>query len=167
MGQSIVVPGGGGSGGASTPQSVGTIWVVNSTNASSAYANGLRYIKMIDGATEFVEFQFLSVVTGNVTFVFSYAMSSATANSVRLRFDSLIVTAGGNPTTAVTTGTAFTVTPGSNVLVQEVDSGDSANLTLAVTAGDIVYGYLTRLGTDGADTHTGDFRLIDIRAMAA
>jgi hypothetical protein len=139
------------------------VWTANSAVASSAFGNGLRYVPMRDAQSDYIEFQFVAPSTGNVALTVLYAMSAASGNNVRLRFDWLVLSSGGNPSAAVTTGTAFTITPGNDTLVHSVTSSDSSDLSVAVTAGDTVYGKLYRLGTDGADTHTGDMRVIELR----
>jgi hypothetical protein len=153
----------GGSGSSAASPGGGTVWAANSAVASSALGNGLRYVPLRDAQSDYIEFQFVATSTGTVSLSALYAMSAASGNSVRLRLDTLVVSEGGNPSAAVTTGTAFTITPGNDTLLHAVDSGDSGDLSIDVVAGDIVYGKLYRLGTDGADTHTGDMRVIELR----
>lgn len=140
-----------------------TIWIANSAVVSSAYANNVRYIPMRHSQSDYVEFQFIAGSTGTVQLQTIYAMSAAESNNVRLRLDVLTLASAANPTTSVTTGTAFTVTPGNDVLIHTVTSSNSSDFALSVTAGNVIYCYLTRLGSDGADTHSGDFRLIEIK----
>lgn len=143
----------------------GTVWIANSSVASSAMANDLRYVPLRDAQTDSFAFQFVAYRAGTVSLTVNYVMSASEANNVRLRFDWIVLSAGDNPTTALTTGTAFTVTPGANVLMQQVTSTSSADLAITIaTAGQVVCGKLYRLGTDGADSHTGDMRIIDVRA---
>lgn len=143
----------------------GTVWVANSSQASSAFGNSLRYVALRDAQSDYIEFQFCAWKP-NHTIEVNYAMSSSEANAVRVRLDVLKLAAGDAPSTAATTGTAFTVTPGSNVTVQQIKSTDSADLALtSLASGRIVYCRLTRLGSDGADTHTGDMRVIEVRAV--
>lgn len=154
---SVAAGGGGGPGGY-------TVWSADSAVTSSSYGNGLRYVPMRDAQDDYIQFQLLAGATGTLSFLLRYAMSSASSNVVRLRVDSLTMAAGGNPSTALTTGTAFTVTPGSDTLAHDVTSSDSANLSFAVTAGDTVVVKISRLAlSDAADTHAGDFRAIDVR----
>jgi len=146
-----------------TANCAGTVWASNSSQVSSAYANGVRYVPLLDANSDYVEFQFVATFTGTVRLDVLYAMSSALANGVRMRLDWVKLASGDNPTTAVTTGTAFTVTPAATTDVHTIDTTNSADFALAVVAGQTVYFKLYRLGTDGADTHTGDQRIIEIR----
>lgn len=149
--------GGGGSGSGSNNR---TVWVANSSVASSAYANGLRYIPLRDANSDYIEFQFVAERTTTLEIVVCYAMSSSEANAITLRLDSLVISSGGNPTTAVTTGSNFNVSPGSDVLIHTVTSSNSGDLNFSVTAGDLVYCKLVRLGS--SDSHSGDMRVIEV-----
>lgn len=152
---------GNGSSGAGGPAG-STVEVADSSAASSAYGNNLRYTPLRNAQSDTISFQFVAPVTGTVNVTVIYAMSSAEAANVRLRFDAVALGAGDNPTTAQSAGTAFTITPGNDVLLHEVDSGDSASFAIAVTAGDIVFCTLSRLTAD-APAHTGDMRVIEVR----
>lgn len=143
----------GGSGSSAT----GNIWVVDSSVASSAYPNNVRYVPLGSGASDYVEFQLAAA--GDVTLQLVYAMSGASANDVTLRLDSLIMSAGTDPSQAATVGTPFTVTPGNDVLWHATTGAESSDLSLTVSDGDLVYVRVTR--TDA--THPGDFRLIEMR----
>lgn len=140
-----------------------TVWIANSAVVSSAYANNVRYIPMRHSQSDYVEFQFIAGNTGILQLQTIYAMSAAESNNVRLRLDTLILASAANPTTSATTGTAFTVTPGNDVVIHTITSSNSSDFAISATAGNVVYCYLTRLGSDGADTHSGDFRLIEIK----
>jgi hypothetical protein len=140
-----------------------TVWIANSAVVSSTYANNVRYIPMRHSQSDYVEFQFIAGNTGTLQLQAVYAMSSAESNNVRLRLDTLFLASASNPTTSATTGTAFTITPGNDTVIHTITSSNSSDFALSVTAGNIVYCILTRLGSDGADTHTGDLRLIEIK----
>lgn len=142
-----------------------TVWISNSSVASSTYANSLRYIPIRHSQSDFVEFQFIPSTTAIVQLQIGYAMSSATASDIRLRLDTLSVASGGDPTTSLTTGTAFTISASNDVLTHTLTSASSSNLALSVTAGSVFYGKFIRLGSDGADTHTGDMRILEIRML--
>jgi hypothetical protein len=92
-------------------------------------------------------------------------MSSTLAANVTLQFDKAQIGEGANPTAAATSGTPFTIAAVADVLTHTVDSDDSASLSFAVTAGQIIYCRLTRLGANVLDTHTGDMRLIEVRVQ--
>lgn len=141
----------------------GTLWALNATQLSSLYGNGLQYVPLVDGNSDSVEYQFVPGFTGTIKFEFLYAMSAANGGNVRLRFDVLQLADGDNPTTAATTGAAFSVTPGNDVVLHRLTSVQSASLAFAVTAGRIVKVLLTRLGADGLDTHTGNMQIVEAR----
>ena len=141
------------------------VQVVASSQASSVLPNGVSYVPMSHGVDEYISFQITAMQTGTLEVSALYSMSAAEANDVRLRLDTLVLGAGDDPTTSVTTGTAFTLTPGSDTLAHVLDSGDSADFSIAVTAGDTVYCSLYRLGTSILDTHTGDMRVIQLQVQ--
>lgn len=142
----------------------GTVWVANSATTSSAFANGVRYVPIRDAQSDYIEFQFVASKTGDGRLAVNYSMSASEANNVRLRLDVLKLSPNDTPSTAATTGTAFTVSPGANVTMKEIDSDDSSDFTISgLTVGQVIYCKLSRLGADGADTHTGDMRIIEAR----
>jgi hypothetical protein len=141
-----------------------TVWSADSAVSSSAHANGVRYVPLRNAQSDTLTFQFASARTGTLELAVHYAMSAAEANGVRLRVDSLALSAGDNPSDALTTGTAFTLTASNDVFLHQITSSDSGDLSFAVTLADIVIVTITRLGSDGADTHTGDFRVYQVRA---
>lgn len=140
---------------------VGSIWVVDSSQDSSELANGVTYVPMFHGNSDWIKYQFRASVTRTVKFYFPYVMSSSSGNDVRFRMDSLAVSDGSSPAAAVTTGTAFTVTPGDDVNQHTLSKADSADLTLSVTAGQLLYFKLFRLGAAGEDTHLGELRMME------
>lgn len=142
-----------------------TPWVIDSAVATSAFANDVRYVPMRHSNSDYIMFQFASAKTGPINISFRYAMSSSEANNIRLRADSYVLSTGGNPSTALTTGTAFTLSATNDVLLHELTSSSSSDLTISVSAGDILVFKLTRLGSDGADTHTGDMRIVEVRMV--
>jgi hypothetical protein len=144
-----------------------TMSAVDSSQASSAYANGLRYVPLAHSASNVISFQLVAALTGTFSATAHYAMSSALSANVRLRVDSFVLASGGNPAGSLTTGTAFTVAAANDVLDHALTSAASADLTFAVTAGSKIFLSLTRLGSDGADTHTGDMRVADIEVSIA
>lgn len=141
-----------------------TVWAVNSSQVSSVFGGNtvLRYVPLLHGNSDFVEFQLLPANTGTMNVAILYAMSSASANNVRVRIDRLSVAVGGDPTTALTNGTATTITPGSDTLLHSLTNSTDTDLAISVTAGIPLYIRLTRLGADVADTHTGDMRVVDV-----
>lgn len=141
-----------------------TVWSADSAVGSSAHANGVRYVPLRNAQSDTITFQFASARTGTLELAARYAMSAAEANGVRLRVDSLVIGDGDNPSDALTTGTAFTLTTTNDVLSHQVTSSDSGELNFSVTLGEVVIVTITRLGSDGADTHTGDFRVYQVRA---
>jgi hypothetical protein len=161
----LLIKGGGGGAGPTGPAGSaslagGTIWILSSSQPSSPYASGLRYIPCRHAFSDYVEFQFIAAASGTAELRLALAMSSAEAVGVRWRVDRGLVAEGGDPTTALATGTAFTWTPLASVLRQDIDSRHSADLSFAVTKNDVVIIRITRLGTDGDDDHTGAARII-------
>lgn len=142
-----------------------TAWVIDSSVATSAFANDIRYIPLRHLQSDYIMFQFVSAKTGSINISFRYAMSSSEANNIRLRADWFVLSTGGNPSTALTTGTAFTLSATNDVLLHELTSSSSSDLTISVSTGDILVFKLTRLGSDGADTHTGDMRILEVRMV--
>jgi hypothetical protein len=140
-----------------------TIWIVDSSVASSAYANGVRYVPLRHSQSDYISFQLVAAATGTFALTFHYAMAGASSASLRLRADRFVLSAGGNPAGSVTTGTAFTVAAANDALDHQLTSSASSDLSFSVTAGDKVYCYLTRLGTDLVnDTHTSDMRVVEV-----
>ena len=133
------------------------IWVVGSSVVGSSFANGIRYYPLASGASDFVEFQV--VASSRFTLELVYAMSSASASLPILRVDSLVLSEGEDPTTALTAGTPFTINPGNDVLLHTTTGLESADLSLAASEKDLVMIRITR--TDAA--HPGDLRLIEVR----
>ena len=138
---------------------IGGIWVIDSSELSSTYPNGLRYVPLVSGGTDTVEFQFAVGTTGTLNLHLIYAMSGASANDITLRVDTLVLGDSGVPSTAMTAGTPFDVTPGNDVNIHWVTQADSGDLSLAVTAGDTIRVLITR--TDA--THPGDMRITELR----
>jgi len=139
------------------------VWVAAGTASSSVYNNGLRYVPLRNAQTDEIEFQFVCASSGSLETIIYYAMSAANAGGIRLQFDSLAVGIGDDPNTTPTLGSAFTITPGSNTTIHSASQTESSTLLLSADVGDLVYCRLTRSGSDAADTHTGDLRLIEIR----
>ena len=137
-----------------------TVFVVDSSVASSSYGNGLRYVPVRHGQSDSIVFQFIASATGVARLGIVYAMSSAAAAGVRLRVDVGQFGAGDAPTGSLSTGTAFTVTTPNDVNLHEITSSQSSDLAISVTAGKIVVVQVNRLGSDAADTHAGDLRAL-------
>lgn len=147
-----------GSGGPASPTvNSKHIWVIDSSVATSTLPNNVRYVPLGSGASDYMEFQIIG--DGDVALQLLYSMSSASANSVTLRIDTLILGGGDDPTTSPTVGTPFAVTPGANVTLHSTTGAESADLPLTVSDGDLVYVRVTR--TDSS--HPGDFRVFDMR----
>lgn len=157
MGIGIGLAGGVGATGAAGPACI-ICEFVTSTNASAVLANGLRYVPLNNGAAETLQFQFYAPDTGNYAIRIPYSMSAANAGDVELNVDSIAIGAGEDPAGALSTGADFVVTPGNDTLLDVVDEGDHASMTIAATAGDMVTVLLTRTN-DAEDTHTGDMRI--------
>lgn len=138
-----------------------TVWVADSTVSSSAYPNNVRYVPLRNNSTDSIEFQFVSEKSGTLSASVLYAMSSAEANVVSIQFDQLVLGIGSSPATAATLGTAFNVTPGSDVLLHSMSVGNNSSFYINTDTGNIVYCKLTRSGS--ADSHTGDLRVLEIR----
>jgi hypothetical protein len=163
--KSLVRTAGGGGGGASTSSAI-MVEVFDSTHISENLANDGKFLKLANGAVEFIRCRFPCIAAGNYRVVVEYCMSAANAGNVELRLDKLVSGPGEDPAAALTTGTEFTITPGNDVLAHEVDDGDSADFLIAASAGDRVLMTLTRTN-DAADTHTGDFRMLGITVVPA
>lgn len=156
-----VLFGGGGAGGP-----VGQIIeVIEASAPSGVLGNGVTYTPLVQAAADTIEFQFVAAATGNIEIALVYVMSAANAGLVELRLDRLINSDGSSPAAALSAGTPFTFTPGNDVNQHSVASSDSSELQLAVTAGDMVRGLIQR-PTGGGDTHTGDFRIIQLLVRA-
>lgn len=154
------------SGGGSSSSNTGgplatTVWVADSTVSSSAYPNNIRYVPLRNNSTDSIEFQFVSEKSGTLSASVLYAMSSAEANVVNIQFDQLVLGIGSSPATAATLGTAFNVTTDSDVLLHSMSVGNNSSFYINTNTGNIVYCKLTRSGS--ADSHTGDFRVLEIR----
>lgn len=141
--------------------------VVASTNASAALGNGVVYVPLGAAATESIEFQVRAQQAGSVAINVLYAMSAANAGNVRLQVDKRAFTVGGDPTAALTAGTAFTITPGNDANIHLLSEVTSTQMQVNCAAGDLVRVKIQRLGADGADTHTGDMRILKISALPA
>lgn len=156
----------GGGGGAGGP--VGqTIEVALSSVSQSFYSNEVSYLPLRSGETDQVEFQFVTAVSGTQNISFMYAMSAAESNDVFLQFDSLSLGLGDDPTTAPTLGSSFTLTPGNDANIHSASNNENSSLQFSADSGNIVYCRLTRSGSDANDTHTGDFRILNIRAFTS
>jgi hypothetical protein len=138
-------------------------WVITGSAAGSAYANNLTYTPFEQGAADTIELEFVSSITGSLEVEMLYAMSVANTGDVSLQLDYLVLGTGDDPTTSITTQTAFTITPGNDALLHTVSSADDSSMLIDVTAGDSVYIKITR--PTASDTHTGDMRAIRIRGM--
>lgn len=145
----------------------GTVYVANSSATSSVLGGaGLRYVPLRDAQNDYLEFQFLSPTAGTAEVQVYYVMSSAAASAVNLRLDYLVTTDGGNPANSASTGTNTNVTCTNDVLMHKLTSSNVASMSITgVGVGDSVYCKLTRWGSVAGDTHTGDFRVIDVRVV--
>lgn len=131
-----------------------TIWVADGA-ATSTYANGRRYFVLPHSGDD-ITWQFTSARTGTLQVKIRYAMSSSESANVRLRLDSLVTGAGGNPAASIVAGTAFTLATSNDVLSHDLTSSNSSDFAIAVSEGDDVLLTLNRLAS--GDTHTGDMR---------
>lgn len=131
------------------------------------YANGTEYVPLRRGQADTLEFQYRADSAGTVTLKISYAMSAANGGNARLRVDRRITSVGSDPSAALTSGTAFSLAPGNDANVHAFTSSDSSDMSFSVAAGDLVRVKVTRIsdGSDAADTHTGDLRILGISAV--
>jgi len=150
----------------------GTVWAGTGTADEQSFANGDYYTPLRaedangDPVDDYVQFTGVALRTGTIAFAIRYAMGGGEAADVRLRIDKKIGAVGDNPTTALTSGTAFTITTSNDVLEHNVTSANSANLSVAVTAGDRLTMRITRLASSGGglDTHGSEFRVLELIA---
>lgn len=137
----------------------GNIWVVDSSQVGSELSNGIPYIPLTSGGNDTIEFQI--VTDANAELEIKYVMSSAAADDITLRIDTIILNDDDDPSTALIAGTAFDVTPGNNVNMHTITSADSSDLSLTITEGSLAYIKITR--TDSA--HAGDVRILNVRLV--
>lgn len=148
------------------------VWVVYTTADGNSFANGVSYQVLpktpspLAAPNDYIQLQLIPNFTGNAVLTVLYAMSVANGGAVQLKVDYLVTGTGDDPSTGLTTQTAFTVTPGNDVLGHVLNAASSATLQIAVTAGKLVLIRLSRV-IDGSDTHTGDFRYLDSRIVPA
>lgn len=151
------------------PQGIGfplgtTLEIMNSTACvRGSYGNGVTYVAMPAALVSSLNTQFTSAHSGSVSFSMDYAMSAANAGTVVFDFSYVVVADGVDPATAVTSFTSQTVTPGNNVLKKTWDSSVTANLNITVAAGNSVYFSVSR---QNSGTHTGDVRILQLKAVA-
>ena len=138
--------------------------VVEASQPSALLANGVRYVPLVKGETDWVQFQFLvPAFVSTVTLHVHYHMSAANAGDVELHLDTLAVSPTDDPTAALVGGDEFVVTPGNDVLMHVISDGDDASLAIDVMPGDLLICKLQRTA-DTQDTHTGDVRITGIWA---
>ena len=146
-------------GGADGADAISSIEVAVGSAPGGAYAtSGVEYLPLRVGQADTIEFQF--VAAGDCAIDIVYAMSASNAGDVDLRLDSLVLTDGGDPDAALSTGTVTTFVPGADV---NRHTAASANFEITAAAGDVVRALLERPATD---THTGDMRVLDLRVRA-
>lgn len=138
--------------------------MVNSSASGSTYGNGVEFIPLRKSQADSIEFQLRADSAGTMTIKVMYAMSAANGGNVRLRADRRVTSVGSDPSTALTAGTAFSITPGNDANAHAATSSDSSDLSFSVSAGDLVRVKLTRIN-DGNDTHTGDLRVLAVTAV--
>jgi len=140
------------------------IEAVEASQPSALLANGVRYVPLIEGNTDYIQFQFpVPPTIVSLKIHVAYHMSAANAGDVELHLDSRAFSVGSDPTQALTVGASFVVTPGNNVLVHVVDDTSHATFTQAVAPGDILVCKLQRTN-GGPDTHNADMRVTSIWA---
>lgn len=140
------------------------IWGITGSALPSSFGNGLRYQPLRKSQADTVTGQFPAKQSGNVTLRIYYAMSVANSGNVALQLSRVNIALNSNPNAALVPQTAGTITPGNVTDFLDADQTDYVELRFAVTAGDEVYFTLLRVN-DGTDTHTGDMRIIEIRAQ--
>ena len=139
-----------------------TVWVVNATRASQAEANGLEYVPFLQSSSTTAYIQFTAAFSGTLELQPVYYMSVADTGDVELRLDSGEFGEGDDPTAVLSVGTVFAVTPGNDTLVHRLTG--EVNLRLPVVKGSVYRLQLVRPTGGGGDTHTGDFRLLEVAA---
>ena len=145
-------------------------WDVNiqvlSTDAvtPTIYANKKPYIQLAQPSGNFVVGKFFASITGNVEISMLYAMSNANPGNVQLTFSHAQQSVGDDPSAALTVDPAFTFTPGNNANIHLLNAAVAAVLKIAVVAGQDITIMLQR-SIGGADTHTGDLRILSMRAQ--
>ena len=139
--------------------------IIGSATPGLFATTNIPYYPLVQGAGDDGIIGFIAKHKGNVELIVIYAMSASNGGDVNLTFSHAVLSTGSTPTTALTAETAFSITPGSNVTVHTLDSSVAAVLSIAVSPGDYVVMQLTRT-IGGADTHTGDFRIIGMMARA-
>jgi hypothetical protein len=137
------------------------IEVGEATNPISYFSNGIGYHHLLQNADNYVGGKTVAPGTRTAEVRIVYAMSGSAAADVRLRLDYAQIPLDGDPNTALTTGTEFTVETTSDQNQHQVDSSHSATLLFSVTAGDILRLRLVR-PVSGSDTHTDHFRVIEM-----
>lgn len=147
--------------GISTIEPFQVIEVATATAPSSVFGNGVGYIPLREAQNDTISFQAVAESSAPSELTIVYAMSAANTGNVSLRFDLLVNSNGSDPSSPVTSGTVFVITPGNDVLQHSVDSSNSSDLRLWLNRGDLVYGSLQR-PNDGSDTHTGDLRILQL-----
>lgn len=153
----IASTGGGGSGPLGQ-----TIWVADSSTTGSEYANGITYTPLRVGQDDTITYEFIVAASGTIETNVLYAMSGVDSGDIELRLDYLNLGIGSDPTTSITTQSAFTITPGSDTLIHSASVADSATLQIEPDEGDKVLMKLTRISGSN-DTHVGDFRILEVR----
>jgi len=102
------------------------IEVVTGSAAGGALANGVDYVPLVQGADDTLEFQFEAASSEDIEVALKYVMSASHAGDVELTLGVLAISDGDDPAAALVTGSAFTVTPGSDTNQHEVASTDDA-----------------------------------------
>lgn len=139
-----------------------SVWVATATTSGSSYpTSGVEYIPMRVGQGDSIEFQLVSQTSPTMTFDVVYAMSAADGGDIDLQLDSIVVGDGDDPNGSLSSGPSTTFVPGNDT---NAHIASSDNFNVSVSKGDVVRCKLTRPATD---THTGDCRVIDIRAKKA
>lgn len=151
--------GGGGPGTAPASVSTGIVWVVNSSQTSGSYANGLRYVPLSSGASDWFEFQVQAARTGTFSIEIVAAMSAADTDVINLRIDTAVIDVGDDPNTTMTMGTPFDVTVPNSTDTFVVTSADDASLSFSVVENRINIVRVTRLDS----AHAGELRIIELR----
>lgn len=97
---------------------------------------------------------------GTYALVVRYHMATANAGNIVLRVDRSLISPAGDPSTGLTMGASFSVTPGSNTMLQEVTPSLSAAMLVDVNASGTVG--LFRFVREDSGGHPGVMRVISL-----
>ncbi len=152
------IPIAGAFGGGSASLTGNNVWIVDSSQVSGAYAtSGISYVPLNAGNSDHIEFGFTAGKSGTITITLIYAMTASEAsNSVDLTVQTYGIAVGEDPDGSPPAGSAASVTPGSGTTVKKTEIE-----VTGIEVDDIGFIKLTR---SNSDSHTGDMRILGIKA---